>query len=292
MNLPPSSGWGAMECPPSGQLICSTARMNDGTDLFYRLWTAATPDLIFIIHGLGGHSGWYINLGNELAAHGLNVCIPDLRGFGRSGGDRGHLRRGALLLHDLKDLAGQVAATQSTTQTHLLGHSMGAILALHLAATSPFTSLALVNPWVEDAQNVSGLTVARVLGGGLIGSSRLWRLAGEADGMIDNPDAIAYLNADPFWVREESASFFTQVLWLRLKAFRAARRVTIPALIVQTQGDTVVKRHASRKLFEALASSGKEWAAPPACGHDFQFAADRRCVDDLLVGWFERHKKD
>ena len=52
------------------------------------------------MHGLGAHSGWFIDMGNSLNEQGLTVYAIDHRGFGRSGGFRGHMAQAQTPVRD------------------------------------------------------------------------------------------------------------------------------------------------------------------------------------------------
>src|SRR5579862_4000496 len=95
--------WGVPTTAVSDSYDTATLTLTDGVNLFYRRWQtpdAAAPTLV-VMHGLGAHSGWFIDMGNELNKRGLAVYAMDYRGFGRSGGPRGHVRSGSVYIQDL-----------------------------------------------------------------------------------------------------------------------------------------------------------------------------------------------
>ncbi|HOF13452.1 MAG TPA: alpha/beta hydrolase, partial [Spirochaetota bacterium] len=62
-----------------------------GIEIFFQQWEVANPKaVLIIIHGLGEHSGRYGNLIDALQNKGIAIFGLDHRGFGRSGGKRGH----------------------------------------------------------------------------------------------------------------------------------------------------------------------------------------------------------
>ncbi|HST90518.1 MAG TPA: alpha/beta hydrolase, partial [Ktedonobacterales bacterium] len=74
--------WSAPRAAPGGAYGTRTLTMPDGAEIFYRYWQAAdstAPALVFL-HGLGAHTGWFIDLGNALNALGLTVYMDDHRG--------------------------------------------------------------------------------------------------------------------------------------------------------------------------------------------------------------------
>ena len=78
-------------------------KSSDGLDLFERRWE---PDdevraNLVLIHGYGEHSGRYSHVARALNDVGVAVHTYDQRGFGRSPGKRGYIRRFDDLLDDL-----------------------------------------------------------------------------------------------------------------------------------------------------------------------------------------------
>ncbi|HEX8729573.1 MAG TPA: alpha/beta fold hydrolase, partial [Ktedonobacterales bacterium] len=255
--------------------------MSDGVTLFYRHWASAAPaPTLALLHGLGAHTGWFIDMGNELQARGLNVYAVDHRGFGRSEGARGHVTDGGVYLRDLNTFLAQIRMQQPNSPLFILGHSMGAIFALNLAAedsarTQPtLAGLILMNPWIDDRSKVSPAKVASLLISGRMGSTRPFQ-TGDTNTMTTNPEALAMLNDDALWVRAESASFLYHVTMMRLKAVAQARKTRIPALVIQCEQDLAVVAAASRRAYDALASADKTWKTYANFAHDVEFEPER-----------------
>ncbi|HEY7348365.1 MAG TPA: lysophospholipase [Ktedonobacterales bacterium] len=263
--------------------------MSDGPRLFCRVWRASSPATVLILHGLGAHSGWFIDMGNALAERGLNVWIVDHRGFGRSEGPRGHVTDYHRYLQDSDAVVDAIHAAQPGTRLVLLGHSMGGIFATHYAAAHPekLAGMLLLNPWIKDQSKVSVGTLLEVVIRGMFRSSRLFPLAGGADVMTTNPEAVKLLNADPYWVRAESAAFLWQITLMRGKTLSQARRVTLPALVLQAGQDRSVVASASEKAFRRLGSADKTWKTYPTYAHDSEFEPDRSALDDDIANWIK-----
>ncbi len=114
-----------------------------GTSIFAatggRAFAAAQPTCVFL-HGAGmDHTVWMLQA-RWFAHHGRNVLAVDLPGHGRSGG--APLATIAAMADFVVGLIDAVGAAKAS----LIGHSMGALVALHAAAHSParVASLALL----------------------------------------------------------------------------------------------------------------------------------------------------
>lgn len=287
--------WGVPVTEQSGYTT-STLAMRDGTQIFYRRWQSAgnAPALV-LMHGLGAHSGWFIDMCNELHARGLTVYALDHRGFGRSGGLRGHVRDGSIYPRDLNAFLESVRQQQPDSSLFILGHSMGAIFAMSLAAEDSarpkplLSGIILMNPWIDDQSKVSAGRVAGIVLSGMAGSTRQIAAAGGTETMTTNPEAIAMLNADDKWVRTQSASFLYQITMMRLATLKRAKVTRLPALVIQCEQDRAVISAASRRMYDALASTDKTWKTYADFGHDVEFEPERAILDDDIAQWIKAH---
>ncbi|KAH8094316.1 alpha beta hydrolase [Aureococcus anophagefferens] len=111
-----------------------------GLRIFTRAWAPASAPraTVLLVHGFAEHSGRYGALGAALAAAGYAVVALDHQGHGRSEGCRGHVERfGALV--------GGVAPSRRRCAPDLplflVGHSMGAQVCIHAAASGRVANL-------------------------------------------------------------------------------------------------------------------------------------------------------
>lgn len=287
--------WGSMRATATIQATAETLAMADGCKLFLRSWRCDSRDVLLLMHGLGAHSGWFIDMGNELAARGLNVYAVDHRGFGRSEGLPGHVERAENYLTDLVAVLQEIRRRHSgegaPVRVYILGHSMGGIFATHLAArfSSLLDGVIFLNPWVRDRAKVAPGMVLGIVSGGLVRSRRLWRNPGGTEGMTTNAEAITMLEADPNWRRDLTANFWLEILRLRLQVLKMAARISLPALVLQVEQDKSVVPAASRQLYETLASRDKSWKLYPDYAHDAELEAERTQLDQDIVEWIQAH---
>jgi len=86
---------------------------------------------VVLIHGAGfDHSAWALH-SRWFAHHGFAVLVPDLPGHGRSQGPA---------LKSIAEMADWIAASleaAGASKAHLIGHSMGSLIALETSARHP-----------------------------------------------------------------------------------------------------------------------------------------------------------
>src|SRR5450631_2483889 len=126
--------WGREQTSETVNVSTEMFTMADASKIFLRSWQTESNAVLLILHGLGAHSGWFIDMGNELAMRGLNVYTMDHRGFGRSEGLAGHIDSYHLFVEDASAIIAELRKRHPLGRIYLLGHSMGGIFTAHIAA--------------------------------------------------------------------------------------------------------------------------------------------------------------
>jgi pimeloyl-ACP methyl ester carboxylesterase len=86
---------------------------------------------IVLLHGLSGSGRWWARNAEGLASE-FRVLVPDLIGFGRS-----RPVRALPTIDEIALLVLEWLRTMDATRVHLVGHSMGGQISVHLAAHAP-----------------------------------------------------------------------------------------------------------------------------------------------------------
>ena len=101
-----------------------------GVRIFYRAWRPARPrGVVVVVHGFNAHSGHYAWAAEQLTAHGLAVHALDLRGRGRSDGERFYVDQFSDYVDDVASLVRIARSDASGLPVFLLGHSAGGVVA-------------------------------------------------------------------------------------------------------------------------------------------------------------------
>ena len=103
----------------------------DGTGgrIFTRHWEPeGRPKASLVIcHGVNSHGGQYIGAGEEFASRGFAVTALDLRGRGKSDGERFYIESIDEYVSDLSLAIEQARARHPDLPLYLLGHSAGGV---------------------------------------------------------------------------------------------------------------------------------------------------------------------
>ena len=204
---------------------------------------------VLMVHGFTGSPVSMKPLGVGLAAHGLRVEGIRLPGHGTTIADL----RERHWSEWVDEAARGVDALRSSCSTVVVfAQSMGAAVALHLAATQPdaIDGLALANPYVFDAR----LLVTPV------GRLVLREVKGVADDIsIDGVTELAYPRMPVPAVAEMAAM---------LKVVRGELgRVSQPLLVFRSGTDHVIPSSNARKVLDGVGSSRKELVECPNSFH-------------------------
>lgn len=283
--------WGQMEATDTIKVATEMLPMADGCKLFLRSWVTDSSDVLLILHGLGGHSGWYINMADTLAKRGLTVYADDHRGFGHSEGLPAHIDDYSTFVEDCHALVAEIHRRHPGRNVYVLGHSMGGILTTHLAAKygQELAGILYLNPWVEDTSRLPIGTTLAILLRGPFKSRRYYQVARGTEVMTARQEAIEMLNADPYWRRKQTASFLFQILLMRLSVPKRAKQITLPVLVMQAGDDKAVLISGTRKLYNALASNDKTWKGYEKFWHDSEFEEEHSRMDSDIAEWISRH---
>lgn len=261
-----------------------------GLRIFTRAWKPAKAPkaTVLLVHGFAEHSGRYGALGAALAAAGYAVVALDHQGHGRSEGCRGHVERFAHYVDDVAQIARRRCAPD--LPLFLCGHSMGAQVCIHAAASGRVANLrgvALSAPAVEpDPEMATPLLVflARKLSNALpklqldpLPSKYLSR---------DATVIEQYLNDPLVYTGGVRARFGAEMLDAMAACFDLAKRECrgVPLLLLHGTGDRVIDPGGSTRLCDA-------WAGPtqlellPGEFHEIFNEPGRERAYGLLVDW-------
>jgi acylglycerol lipase len=102
----------------------------NGLKIFVRSWRPAgqARGVVCICHGVNSHGGYYLWVGEQLAASGLAVYVLDLHGRGHSDGERFYLEKIGDYLSDVDALVKLAKSREPGLPLFLLGHSAGGVI--------------------------------------------------------------------------------------------------------------------------------------------------------------------
>ncbi len=238
-------------------ILPAPALADDGTPLACYRWQPAAPRIgaaVYLLHGLGEHAGRYGQLAQWLTDHGWRVAAHDHRGHGHSGGPPAQLTQRDDLVHDAADQIRRWAAELGHAPL-VLGHSLGALVALRLALAEediPIAGLVLSSPPLQ-------LRLPRWLLPPLRGVARRWPDTvlpySMAPLRVSHDPAVARaFRSDPLSHRLISGRLATFIDASITMVMTAAPRLTRPCLLLVAGDDRVVAAAGSRRFAQRAPS--------------------------------------
>lgn len=239
---------------------------------------------ILLVHGLAEHAGRYGHVVDALVAGGFRVTVVELRGHGRSGGQRGHVDRWRRYAEDMwaaARTAGEVYA--------IVAHSMGGLVALDAlreALDPPLVGVALSNPLLGS--RVKAPKVKVKLAGLLSRLVPSLPLSNELDArhISRDPDVVAKYQADPLVFGTITPRWYTEMVAAMARAPEAAARVTAPLLLQLGESDPICDP-------VRAAAVAERWGGPvtvkryPSLYHEIFNEPEKEEVLADLVGWLK-----
>lgn len=261
----------------------------DGTPIFYRRLRAPGARAgLLIVHGMGEHGGRYRHVAEYFAAMGFECFVPDLRGFGKSGGPRAFAERSSDFHADLEALHA-LAARETGLPFFLVGHSFGGLLTASYAALrktpSPLKGIVLSSPIFGIAVPVPawrrwlGIALARVL-------PRHSEKSGVRPEMLTR-DRVMLENygKDELIHHRITTRLYAELVGLMARRSAIASRLTLPVLIVASGRDEVVDFAMAKRFFDEIASSDKSFEAYPEGYHELFNDLGRDAVFARIGTW-------
>jgi alpha-beta hydrolase superfamily lysophospholipase len=225
----------------------------DGTKLAYRAWPTRGAAITFaVVHGLGEHAGRYERFATGMARHGLSTYAVDLRGHGKSPGQRGHIDSWSQWTDDASAFIRQVEAT-ADGEVVPLGHSFGGAVMLSAAlagklgrskrfiVSSPALRLKVAVPgWKIGLARVTSMLVPKLALDNQVDPGTVSRI----------PQVVEAYRNDPLVHTKISSRLYSEWLAATRDILARAGDIKIPFLILAGTDDRLIDRIGSEQLHE------------------------------------------
>jgi acylglycerol lipase len=262
-----------------------------GLNIFYQCWLpeGEAKAVLLVVHGLGEHSGRYMNLVNRFTPLGYAVYGLDHIGHGRSGGMRVFVERFGDFTDTLKIFFDMVRGWQPGKPVFLVGHSLGGLIGsiFLLEHQNELAGAVLSAPAIKISDSVSQLTLfsARALSS-LV--PKLGLTALDANAVSSDPAVVQAYVDDPLVYKGKAT------VRLTAEGIKAIERVTrdvsqirLPLLIMQGSADGLVEPGGAKMLYEQAASTDKTYKVYDGFYHEIMNEPDHARVLDDMQAWIE-----
>jgi alpha-beta hydrolase superfamily lysophospholipase len=262
-----------------------------GLQIFFRSWHPAAPPrgAVVIVPGFNSHSGYYGWVGEQLAASGLAAYAVDLRGRGRSDGERYYVDKIADYVADAGLLVAQARWREPGVPVFLLGHSAGGVVACLYALEHQAELAGLICESFAFQVPAPDFALAVLKGLGHI-APHAHVLALKNRDFSRDPKVVQAMDNDPLIAHESQPTRTVAELVRadeRLK--RDFPRFTLPLLILHGTADKATKPSGSQLFHANAGSADKTLKLYDGHFHDLLNDVGKEAVMSDITGWIEGH---
>jgi alpha-beta hydrolase superfamily lysophospholipase len=262
-------------------------------NIYYQGWlpTGNIKASILIIHGLGEHSGRYMNVVNQFVPLGFAIYGLDHLGHGKSDGGREVVDRFKDFTDNLTIFQNMVRVWQPAKPLFLLGHSLGGlIVAFYLIdQQSNFSGAIISAPTISIPENITPLTVTlgKILSA-IVPKAGIMSL--DATGLSRDPEVVkAYVN-DPLVFHGKTPSRLgAEILVAEQRVTAEASKITLPIITLQGTADRIVNPGDARRLYDIASSKDKTLKTYPGLYHEVFNEPERDVVLKDVETWLLAH---
>jgi acylglycerol lipase len=230
-----------------------------GIKIFVRSWLPESgPRAILVIcHGVNSHGGQYSWAAQQFAGGGLAVYALDLRGRGRSDGERFYVERIDDYVSDVAVTIDLARARHPGLPVFLLGHSAGGVVAATYVLENQAALAGFICESFAFQVPAPGFALAAIKGLSHL-APHLPVLKLKNEDFSRDPKAVEALNGDPLTANEIQPAITVAALVRADERLREEfPRVTLPVLIMHGTMDKATVCHGSEFFHETAGSSDK-----------------------------------
>jgi acylglycerol lipase len=262
-----------------------------GLKIFVRSWSPESKPraVVVVCHGVNAHSGQYIWVGEQFAASGLAAYALDLRGRGKSEGER-------FYVEDIADYVSDVAGTVKLAKLRypglpvfLLGHSAGGVVSSVYVLENQKELAGFICESFAFQVPAPGFALAAIKGLSHI-APRLPVLKLKNEDFTRDPKAVAALNNDPLTAHEVQPAITVAALVRADERLRVEfPQITLPVLIMHGTDDRATVCHGSEFFYQTAGSTDKTLKLYEGHYHDLLNDIGKEAVMTDVKTWIDAH---
>lgn len=254
-----------------------------------RSWEpAGKPRAVMVlIHGFNAHSGYMVWPAEQFAADGFASYALDLRGRGKSEGERFYLENFSDYLGDVDKLVEIARSENPGLPVYVLGHSAGGVIATSYVIEHQAEIAGLV---CESFAYDVGLpnAVALILRGISHLTPHLHVFSLKNEDFSRDAKAVADMNSDPLIAKEsQPAETAAEMLKAADALTENMPKLKVPVFILHGTDDKATRPAGSQYFYDHVGSSDKTLRLYEGHYHDLLNDVDRELVMADILKWLD-----
>jgi acylglycerol lipase len=262
-----------------------------GLKIFFRVWRPSTTPraVVVICHGVNSHGGQYVWAAEQLVAAGCAVYALDLRGRGKSEGERFYVENVADYVSDVAGTIGIAKSRDPGRPIFLLGHSAGGVVSSvytleHQAELTGFICESFAFQVPAPGFALSAIKALSHI------APRLPVLKLKNEDFSRDPAAVEALNNDPLIAHEVQPAITVAALVRADERLREEfPRITLPILIMHGTDDRATVCHGSQFFYDTAGSADKTLKLYEGHYHDLLNDVGKEGVIADITAWIGTH---
>jgi acylglycerol lipase len=258
-------------------------------NIFFRTWRPETTPraVVAICHGFNSHSEYYLWVAEQLVERGFAVYALDLRGRGKSDGERYYVERVSDYIDDLSRLVQIAKQREPGLPVYLLGHSAGGVLSCVYTLENQQELAGLICESFAFQVPAPDFALAVVKGlSHLAPHAHVLKL--KTEDFSRDPKVIEKMLTDPL-IEHEVQPTLTVAEMVRAdeRLKREFPQITLPVFILHGTLDKVTKPGGSQEFYDHAGSADKTLKLYDGYYHDLLNDVDKEKVLADIVSWID-----
>jgi len=262
-----------------------------GGRLFVRSWRpdSAPRAVVALCHGFNAHSGYYGWTAEQLVSDGYAVYAVDLRGRGKSDGERFYVKDVSEYEADVDALVNLAKSREPKLQTFLLGHSAGGVTSViyTLDYQKELDGLICMNFAYQIPSPDFAIAALKGLAH-IVPHAHVVALKNED--FSRDPAAVKAMNEDPLIAHEtQPTSTMAALAHADERLKKEFGKITLPVLIMHGKADKVTKWQGSQEFYDKAGSVDKTLKLYEGHYHDMLNDTGKETVVRDIQQWLATH---
>jgi len=258
-----------------------------GLNIFTRSWRpeGEPRGVVVIVPGFNSHSGQYLWVGEQFAARGLAAYALDLRGRGRSDGERFYVEKIEDYVDDVATFVRMAKSENPGLPVFVLGHSAGGVVSCVYTLDHQSEIDGLICESFAYELPVPDLVLSFLKGlSHITPHTHVFGLKNKD--FSRDPQVVESMNIDPLIMGESQPA---QTAAVMINADNRLREefplINLPLLILHGTEDKATKPSGSQHFYEQAGSTDKTLKLYEGHFHDLLNDIDKEVVMADITGW-------
>jgi alpha-beta hydrolase superfamily lysophospholipase len=244
--------------------------------------------VVVICHGVNSHGGQYVWPAEQFAARGLAAYALDLRGRGKSDGDRFYVENIAEYVSDVAGVVKLAKSRDPGLPVFLLGHSAGGVVSCTYTLENQAELAGLICESFAFKVPAPDFALAILKGLSYI-APKAPALKLKNEDFSRDPKAVQKLNADPLIANEvQPAKTVAALVRADERLKRSFPLITLPVFILHGTADKATVPSGSQFFYDTAGSKDKTLKMYEGHFHDLLNDFGKEAVLADIQGWIDK----